>query len=720
MLNEGYDVLNSLKESGYDIPIEHPDIKQPGKNPGYRIGLDSNGIPSLVEELDGESMGRLWYHREGKLNAFPVIKIQHALLNICLADPLRKRLNDTKRSEQAKRISLLREAIENRDFQLPLNDDQTWQRMKIKAIQWLEIFSQADQQHLALPTMLNRFADPKIAPKDLLFSLCQLVIRRLERKELQDVALAEKLLVGIPDRDRPNDPAKAEVPIVLDVDDINSVCPVASAEMGIYVGKLLRISEKSDSDGVCALLGVPGQLLHRRFPEPNIGSLGESKLFSKNNDTPCEFRYIKEPEDWKNAAKSFPVDKWLATDIGSGLKVLTQGSLKGKTWRMVANGKWEGSGKNKREKRDLLLVYCDGQPVISDEAADTFGNDDREKRNQFENDAKALCKALEGIIKQRPQSQLHLLLIGKVDKEKKQILMNISLPPQGLLDAAERWQDAVRSNLPIVTIPLPPDKKGEKAIQARPVPPYPDRVVRLLSGEWVRGGMEEVKLEGPSLRQVLDVMLRSPGKWQQTAENILYLVIQRISPLLIGVAGGLHSGEMDRIEKLKPFMRETTLRTVAVFGILLNTLESRKETYMKDAPFQIGQVLSLADTLHKDYCIVVRKGELPTSLIGTSLMHRALDNPTGALADLGERMIEYLRWAKTAQIPHEWEEKDQRRIAVNEARKKLRQYQPLAEQLACLALPIECNDLMKAQLLLGFLATPPKEDQNESEKEELR
>ncbi len=133
---------------------------------------------------------------------------------------------------------------------------------------------------------------------------------------------------------------------------------------------------------------------------------------------------------------------------------------------------------------------------------------------------------------------------------------------------------------------------------------------------------------------------------------------------------------------------------------------------MEDAPFQVGQVLALADTLHKDYCVVVRKGQLPNSLIGTSLMRRALDSPAGALADLSERIIEYLRWAKTAQVADSWPQDDQKRIAVNEARKKLRQYEPLADKLGKLELPGETNDMMKAQLLLGFLASQPAEDQN--------
>jgi hypothetical protein len=722
MLSEAYDLRRSLDETGFDIPTNHPDVKKPGKNPGYRVGLGDNGLPHIVEEVDRESMGRLWYHREGKHNAFPVVKIQHALLLIPIDDPLRKQFDALKRTEQAQRLKLLREAIDNRDFQLLAHDEQTWNRLRSKALDWLNIFAEVDEHYLALPCMLRRFVESMVSPADVLRRLCQLIVQRLEQGHLQEVTLAQKLLVGVPDKKRPTQPAKAEVPVVLDVAEPDYRVSVADPKMGSYVSRWLRANEKranekKEPDGICALQGVPRHLLKRRFPEPKLGALGESKLFSKNKDTPCEFRYLKNPADWEDASKSFPIDQWIAADIADGLSALTMPDLRGKTWRMVANGKWEGSGRNKREKKDLLLVYCEGQPVISEEAADTFGSDEKERRDQFENDAKALCRALEGIIKLRPQSRLHLLLIGKADKEKKQILMHMTLAPQEMLDAAERWQQGVRKNLPTVTLSFPPKIKGQKDIYKQALPPYPDRVVRLLSSKWVRGGTDELKLDGPALRQVLDLMLRSSGKCEEVAKNLLRLTIQRIGPLLVGVAAAFHSGEKNRIEKFKPVKREAALQAVAVLGILLDALESRKEIYMKEAPYQIGQVLALADTLHKDYCIVVRKGQLPNSLIGTSLMRRALDSPAGALADLSERMMEYIRWAKIVKVSQDWPDKDQRRIAVNEARKKLRQYQPLAERLGISELPIESNDMMKAQLLLGFLATPPAEEQTEEGKE---
>ena len=140
---------------------------------------------------------------------------------------------------------------------------------------------------------------------------------------------------------------------------------------------------------------------------------------------------------------------------------------------------------------------------------------------------------------------------------------------------------------------------------------------------------------------------------------------------------------------------------------------------MKEAAFQIGQMLALADTLHKDYCIAMRNNSLPSSLIGNAAMPRALDNPCQALADLADRMRLYTGWAKVAQEPlSEGADTEKKRIAVREARKILRRYQSLTARLHELGLPENCDDLMRAHLLLGYLASPKALDIEESEEEE--
>jgi len=694
MLSEAYNLRRSLDETGFYVPFNHPDVKRPGKNPGYRVRLRDNGPLQIVEEVDRESMGRLWYHREGKANAFPVVKIQHALLSVSIDDPLREEFAALKKTEQTQRRKLLREAIDNREFQLPAHDEQTWNRLRNKGLDWLDIFAEADEQYLALPCMLRRFVASMESPADFLRHLRQLIVQRLEQGILQDAPLAERLLIG----KMPDQPAKAEIPVVFDIEESHYPVSLADSKMRLYVSRRLRDIDKREPDGICALLGVPQPLLKRRFPEPNLGALGETKLFSKYDATPCEFRYLKNQSDWGDASKSFPIGQWVAADIADGLSALTVRVLRGKTWRMVANGKWEGSGRNKREKKDLLLVYCEGQPVISDEAADTFGSGEREKRDQFENDAKALCRALDGIIKYRPQSQLQLLLIGKADKEKKQILMHLTISPQEMLDAAVRWQQGVRKNLPTVTLPFPPEKKGQKAVEGQPLPPYPDRVVRLLSSKWVRGGTDELKLDGPTLRQVLDMMLRSPGKCEEAAKNLLRLTIQRIGPLLVGVAAAFHSGEKEQIEKFKPVARQAALCAVALLGILLNALGRKKEVYMDNTAFQLGRLLSMADTLHREYCVHVRKGSIPPQLIGNALMPAAADNPEDAIDRLRERMNIYQAWAT--------------KISGEEYRLAKWAVGQIGEICHAIKrpLPTKTGQTFRAELFLGYMSRSPKED----------
>jgi hypothetical protein len=90
VLSETFILRRNLERSVFDLPEDHPDIKQPGKSPGYRICLGEDGLPIEVEELDAETMSGLWTIREGKANSFPVVKIQHALLDVPHDAPIRE------------------------------------------------------------------------------------------------------------------------------------------------------------------------------------------------------------------------------------------------------------------------------------------------------------------------------------------------------------------------------------------------------------------------------------------------------------------------------------------------------------------------------------------------------------------------------------------------------------------------------------------------------
>jgi hypothetical protein len=193
-------------------------------------------------------------------------------------------------------------------------------------------------------------------------------------------------------------------------------------------------------------------------------------------------------------------------------------------------------------------------------------------------------------------------------------------------------------------------------------------------------------------------MLRSPGKWQEAAQNLLDLTVRRIGPLLVGVNAAFHSGEKEQIEKFKRPAREAALRALALLGILLDGLDRKKEEYMNETAFQLGRLLALADTLHREYCVRVRKGSIPPQLIGNALMAAAADNPEEAIDRLRERMNIYQAWA----MKSSGEEYRLAKWAVGQMGN------------ICHAikrpLPNRTDQTFRAELFLGYMARSPKEN----------
>ena len=136
---------------------------------------------------------------------------------------------------------------------------------------------------------------------------------------------------------------------------------------------------------------------------------------------------------------------------------------------------------------------------------------------------------------------------------------------------------------------------------------------------------------------------------------------------------------------------------------------------MHTAPFLVGQMMSLADTLHKEYCKHVRADKggasetgdksagLPRQLIGNAAMAVAMANPVAGLSRLGERILIYQSWANTTQDNGlgGWALKEYRRIGA---------------ELGEMTLPQHCGDTDRAEMLLGYLSRidEPREDGNDN------
>jgi len=479
---------------------------------------------------------------------------------------------------------------------------------------------------------------------------------------------------------------------------------MSDPRMREFVSQRLLDAESARPDvttGICSLTGDSGALVSGSLPVVRL-PIGDTQLMSMDENAPCHNRYGPLSTD-----TVFPIGKRASQRLYDVLCFVCppDGNREGKTWILVPSGK---------AKPDLLIAYVEEMPNEDFENARLLGGTDWTRETDFESLSSAVCDALKLKVPDAANHHLRLFVIGKPGDGPAQLVLAERMTVQSLFDAVKRWRDCSR-NCPLFRLKAPGRGKGEGATD-EPICPFPAQVVDLLRYQWIRGGTESHKLEGCKLSEVYEIFF-GRERAREAAASLLEKTIQRIGPLLLGIGQAIHKNWMDKDEqkKLAVEARRMTLRAVSVIGILLYELGRRKEDYVKDAAFGVGQLLALADTLHKDYCIVVRDGQIPPSLIGNAMMTRAYDNPCRAIADLADRMPVYTGWAKTAQEPiGNAKEDEQKRIAVREARKTLRLYKPLADSLHEIGLPERCDDKMKAELLLGYLASTKEEKKETS------
>lgn len=668
MLSESFTLLKALEKASIDLPVVHHRIKDVAKSGGpcLRIRLSANGNVKDVDEITDEEYTNLWFIKATSDAGFPVVRINEPIVA----------------KDSGTRVH---------------KDGKPWAGARAKAEEVMKATKDVNTNNI-VTSFVKHFLQATEDPQDLLNEIENIASDKFKDKRISK-KLFEALINGKHDSKKNKIVTKCQ--LAFDVDGIGTIY---TSQIRQQVSHILPIAAKKPKDKqnqiskCCAYTKSKGDLQTSSFPMiplPIIGKKG-FPLVSMFSAAPCNTRY------GLTDSAIVPVKQLLASKIFCALRYITSESKRGKTWRGIARGDYRKQGKKKIEKKDLLIVYVDGKPDITSNVADYFGTDQDSVVKQFETDAKTICDTLDGIAKTIPASKLNLFVLRDVSPGQVQVVMSSSFTIKNFIEYAERWQHAFKDNLPEIDLILPPNKKDEKAIIAKPPVLYPEETVKVLSRKYICQGLDRREFKSVTFGEVLDFMFRVEGKWEDVSRKILSLVLYNYIPLLTGIFGAKHSGKKDRFQKYSPQFRKDALRAISILGLTLDANNRTKEVYMKDAAFKIGGFLALADILHKNYCIVVRNNSFPPSLIGNAMMSHTFDNPRLAIADIADRMRVYTGWAKTAKVP---DEEGEKKIAVLQAKKILIHYEPLAESLHQLSLPDRCNDEMKAEILLGYLAS---------------
>lgn len=703
MINEIFDVWRSLKGCPCHVTTRHPWIKPLSKSGALivRVAVSENQVLIFdVEYRNKEEASRLWKVEKNKFNTFPGLNLYGPIFR---ADPelshvkliVEKKLTTVELATCLDKVVKTGALFDNKKQDGRIKG--LWNRIHVfPHEELLPLVVGQDPQYGALEALIRVFESLKTFDKTVmqtfLSGLARVAVERCRDGRLDSgLDLLQNLIVGKWDKSKGGF-EEAVVSIFFDLSDydqlkIKNPIKVTDRRMMEFISKrLLARSVSSVAEtGICSLTGNKGSLENGKLPNPTLPVIGGVYLMSMDKNALCHDRY-----GLGSTADVFPITRNTAQSLSDALRYITNEARRGKTWIAVPSG---------RKKPDLLISYVEEMPDEEFENARLLGGTEQTTETDFDALSSTVCDALRNKIPVAENYHLRMFVIRQISKGQTQLVLAERLTIRSLFDAVSRWREGAR-NRPPFSLRLPGRVKGDKAVITSPLCPFPSEIVDLLRRQWIRDGTDNREIQGAKLGEAYEVFF-SQERAKPAAGVLLRRTIERVGPLLLGVGKADHSSwksDQDR-KQFTIESKRVVLRALSVFGILLFTLGRKKEVYMKDAPYYIGRMFALADLLHSQYCEHVRKTELPGQLIGNAHLRIALQDPAKGLARLEERLIIYKAWADKF-----------RGDKAGLAKWCLREMGKVSECLAEKGIPSKMDDLARAEVLLGYLAHPEKEE----------
>lgn len=415
---------------------------------------------------------------------------------------------------------------------------------------------------------------------------------------------------------------------------------------------------------------------------PAVGfknALGNVILRAMNNESPCQRRY------GMIDFHSFPVGVKVKKSMKGALEWLGGEERKGKTWSDLSR---------RMGRPTFLFAYPSVIPQDLPDLAGMMGEAEDEiaeaGQERFSTFAEQVTFALQGRIKETVDSEIRVFVLAKMDKARTKVLASGRYAAKHVIRSARLWQEGCR-NIPIIEVRCFGKNKGDKPVWANPLIPFPAEVIWCLNTVWMRQGAYAEKAHGFTVNDALCLLLGDGSELQQVAGRALGTNIRNSSSLLLAIGQAQAQGLAHKTDRN---YSKQSLLLPSILGLLLYKLKHTKGEIMASPAFLVGRLLSLADSLHLEYCKHVRNSSVPPQLVGNALMASALEVPERALSMLAQRVLPYQAWARTVKGGEE----------VNLAKFFLKHIGEVSEQLKDTSLPVRTTDADKAQMLLGYLA----------------
>lgn len=702
MLNELYELSIALEHHGLLQSTTHPNVSNVGKGYCLLIELDKEGIPQAVRFLQKDETAKLWKHSKGNHNSFPAIRVQKPLLATTESVKIdNAEWNKTKLNEKISILNALDyEATNPECTDIRITDWSLTEfapvvdsiQPELEALKQLIRVFPSTEMCVDFNTMLVNFFRQKIASSG----------------SEPEVDIIKELLVG--SFDKKIKKYIAGCMTYYDVYETNDFPNLASSfiTQQAVIHLLNNTAENNstayDSRTVSPLSGKQRESIGDKYPNPNVPLLGLTYLYSKKSDIPCLTRYEM------SGVGAFQAGKAEVMAINNAIAFLTDKTRENKSWKAMSD--------SNREKPNLLLAYLPDDPQNDAYLAQILGDpSDYESEDEFREETEsafdALCQRVLGnmgaVIRKNPLTKINLIMLETLDPGRKQVVYENSLTAEQFRQNLFMWLEAAK-NQPKLAIRV---RDRKEIIEYPSLCPGPNEICQLLKIYYTRSGsLKTMKQSAVSLHEIFRLYMPPDDAAARDAvflNDILRKVIGKTVQLLGDVGHQLTMEYALSSTNGSHTRAKRAASSVSLISILLWRLGVRKESYMLEAPFNVGQFLHLSDMLHKEYCIQVRNGgnknaPLPTQLMGNEMLAIASENPVDGINRLRERMKIYLAWANTTTGE-----------SAGLAKWILARYGEVSSKIAANELPEQFTPAEQAQVLLGYLATIPYEKKNKED-----
>jgi hypothetical protein len=762
MLNELYKAAEALESRHVPIVVPHSSVEPMGKSNLLLIQLDAHGNPCRVSFLPREDAGKLVRVVHGsKGSSFPGFNLPLPLRVVSpkMNAAILKQLVESQRSKASsvealvKSIGLVLSETAARTFGTS-QIDQFFRSMQ-ELVGWLKAdFAESGPELVNFRRLVDVVASVKLMELGRFTKRLSVCIRNsLGTANRDELILFAEILFGKTHLPKCKDEVASgaywnakgkadndlQTPVFMDVAVGDSLqVPVADPRTSRFLNDYLLRVRPPDYD--VRTRYVPKPVARRRkveatqpnqavdaytgkkcvipnkFPEPKLAVIGNTRLFSNNTtEANCFYRYgLGDTETIKTSSET--AEKMagaLFTLAGDDLALIALGGRPsvGKTCRGIPG--------NRGGKQDLLIAYLEDEPDASDPYVELFGNEaETYDAADFAASTKVVLDSLEGRVAANPNQRIRLIAIAAIDTANKQVSLNRDYTVREVLDAAKSWQVGA-ANCPPMSLQFF-DKQTNKSVFRDRTVPSPLETAIVLNKVWAsnaESGFRNELQRIMSVSDAYDIFLAPDSIRNAKVQAALCVVLNRMRAVFIRAATFKVTREwreLDVLQKRRPLSepaRWQVLKAVALIGIFLQQQGKKHEVFMKEAIYQVGRLLALADSLHFQYCKYVRTSEekrkagkvdAPSELLGNALFNAALDNPVVALGRLAERIRPYKGWADTysgenAGLAHWF----------------VRQMAECEKLIDLSSLPKRVEDMHKAQLILGYLSDHAKSENDQ-------